>query len=125
MLDEKAYLALALLDPISPKRLLGGTRAHLPGLHIELRPMPEALDGPANQHAVGEGPAAVRAAVLERAVALAAARQRDAGAVIEPDKLHLVDLELVHLRHDGAARTGGIGSRHRQLFPFPGARVSM
>src|SRR5438105_2993768 len=125
MLDDQPHFALPLLEAISPERFLGGPRAYLAGLDIELRPVPEALDGPADQHAVGEGTAAVRAAVLKRAVTLAGARQRDAGAVVEPDELHLVHLQLVGLCHHGATRCARVGAADRLLGPFSGAGVAV
>ena len=66
------------LDLVRPDFLLRRAALDLPGLDVELRPMPRALDDAADQHAVRERAAPVRAPVLERGMTALRPRDDDA-----------------------------------------------
>ena len=86
---------------------VAGPHSTLAGLHVELRAVPRALDGAADQHAVRQRTALVRAAIAERDKPLLGARDDDA-LVVDVHELHLIDAE---------PGTSGTRERHcRQSF---------
>src|SRR4051812_6523796 len=73
--EFQPHLAVVFDDVAGLDRFGRGAGLDLAGPGVELAAMPEALDRAVDQHAVGQAPAAVRAAVLERAVAGLVARE--------------------------------------------------
>src|SRR5438093_2307372 len=114
---HQPHLAFALLDAIGFDGLFGRAGAHLAAVGIELRAMPEALHGAADEHAVGQRAAAMGAMILKCTVTSVGARQRDAGAVIDADQLHLIQLELIAFGDNGAVTLLGLLSGDLLLFP--------
>ena len=68
------------------------TALDLAGLHVELRSMPRALHGAADQRAVRQRPASVRASILERGVTSLGPGDDDA-LVVDMYELHQVEAE--------------------------------
>ena len=92
----------------------------LPGLDVELRAVPRALDDAADQDAVRERAAPVRAAILERRMTALGSRDDDA-LVVHVYQLHLVHAERRRRRRE-RARAAVLT---RLLLPFARVRVAM
>src|SRR5262245_22117746 len=81
--------------------------------------MPGALHGAADHHAIDERTAAMRAAVVERDPTVFGASQ-DNPCIIDVQKLHLIQLELVRCCHND-----GFASRRLdvRLVPLAGTSI--
>src|SRR5688500_5026294 len=107
-------------DLIRLNLLLRRTALDLPCLHIELRAMPRALDDAADQDAVRERAAPVRAPILKRGVT-ALRPCDDEALVVDVYELHLVHAE----RRRGGRQRARAAVLARFLLPLPRARVAM
>src|SRR5688572_31072716 len=111
---------MCALDRIGCDLLLSRPALDLAGVHVELRPVPWALHRSADQHAVRQRSALVRAAILKGGVAILGPPDGDA-FVPRVNQLHLVDAE----RRRGGGQRAARGTFPRLLLPFAGARVPM
>src|ERR1051325_7747344 len=92
------YLAVLHLGHVGLDRSSGGTVYDAPIMHIELRPMPGALDGASDQRAIGERPASVGAVIAEGDESVGTAPNRDASASNIGEE-HLPFLQIGLLAH--------------------------
>ena len=97
--DPEPDLIADDLDTIRLDRFLGGPRLHGAVGHGELRAVPGACHRPAAHHAAGQRAATMGATVVEGDIARIGPRQHDPPVAGEANQLHLIDLQLIGLRH--------------------------
>src|SRR5205823_11675956 len=94
--EKQPDLSGFLRDAVNANGLFGRTRLHLAGRDVELRAVPQTLNGAAHHDTACQRPAFVRAAIVESHVS-ALCPCEDDPAIADAQQLHLINLQLIAL----------------------------
>src|SRR5438477_12205264 len=119
--ENQLHLTGFFADAIHTNWSFCGSGLHLAARRVELRAMPQTLNGAAYHHTARQRTTLVRAAVVERDVSVFGSCEDDA-ATANAQQFHLINLEFIALRNNKRLAWRGV---ERLVTPFPGGSVSV